>query len=234
MLKKPQEKLRPQFSTIWTSTAMKMLPRRSQLRLKNQRSRPSQLRHLRRSQSPHPRKKSQLKLKVKARNVVDVETAGEETVAETEDGKTEMEAPDSREEMAARDVEETDVEDAVATEAAASLSRTSMRTASKSFRTPTRTEAVTVEEEATEETEEAEKEVIVVAETEATDVEDAETAEENVEIAGTAAEVEIDHRLNLQVDHSESTLVVLTEAETEISVYRSTHDQLQFKLLLML
>lgn len=206
---------------------MKMPPRRSQLRLKNQRSRPSQLRHLRRSQSPHPRKKSQLKLKVKVRNEVDAETAGEETVAEIEDGRTEMEAPGSKEETAARDAEETDVEDVVATEVAASLSRTSMKTASKLFRTPTRTEVVTAEEEVTEEIEEAEKEVTVVAETEATDVEDVANAE-------TAAEVEIDHRLNLQVDHSESKLVVLTEAETEISVYRSTHDQLQFKLLLML
>jgi hypothetical protein len=213
---------------------MKMLPRRSQLRLKNQRLKLNQLRNLRRSQSPHPRKKSQLKLKVKARNVVDVETAGEETVAETEDGKTEMEAPGSKEEMAVRDAEETDVEDAVATEVAASLSRTSMKMASKLFRTPTRTEVVTVEEEATEEIEEVEKEVIVVAEIEATDAEAVEIVEENVEIAGTAAEVEIDHRLNLQVDPSESKLVVLTEAETEISVYRSTHDQLQFKLLLML
>ena len=58
-----------------------------------------------------------------------------------------------------------------ATEAAASLSRTSMKMASRLFRTPTRTEAVTVEEEVTEAKKEAGKEVSVVAETEATDME---------------------------------------------------------------
>ena len=181
------------------------------------------MRNQRKSQSPHPRKKSQSRLKVKARNVAGAETAEEETVAATEDGRTEMEAPVTKEEMAARDAEETDVEDVAETEVAASLSRTSMKMASKLFRTLTRTEAVTAAEEVTEEIEE----VTAVAETEATDVEDAETV-------GTAAEVETDHRLNLQVDHSESALDVLTEAETEISVYRSSHDQLQFKLLLML
>ena len=53
--------------------------------------------------------------------------------------------------------------------------------------------------------------------------------------AETAAEAVIDPRLSLQADLSELTTVVLTEgAETEISVYGSSHDQLQFKLLLML